>query len=298
MDFITNWIATNITEPLQEMIINSVNAVLIKFLESLINMITGVIGNETQLTSALLNHSYITSAVTYVQILAGSLLVVRLMYEGLTTYMLYNAGEATNPVDLLKKAAVGAATISCVPWIVRQTYLFSTSMVDDINHITAVSQVTNFTQAIKAVFIVQSGTDIAPIAIMLIIAIIMFIIVLFQMAVRSVTISLLMVIGSFMAALSDELRGLWLKSVITQCLAMPLQMFLLRGTFACFGAIASGQNILINCLGVLGFLWVTIKAPAFLQQFAMQTGVGGVVGGAAQQGGSMILMRRMLTRGA
>lgn len=296
MDWITRWISENITEPLQEMIIDAVNAYIITFLESLVNALSGVIGYEVQLANALLSHNYIVQAVTYVQVLAITLLTVRLLYEGITTYILYNAGEPTNPINLLRKAAIGVAVIMSVPWIVKQTYLFACGMVDDINKIPAVTQVSSITDALKVIFMTVSGTNITPIALMLIIAFIMWAIVLFQMAVRAVTIALLMVIGSFMAALSDDLRNLWLKAVITQCLAMPVQMFLLRGTLACFALIASGQNIMINCLTILGFLWVTVKAPAFLQQFSMQTGVGSAIGGAAQQGGSMVLMRRMLTR--
>jgi hypothetical protein len=52
----SEWIAEHITEPLQEMVIDSFNAVLITILNGLVNLITGVFQHELELAKSLLEN--------------------------------------------------------------------------------------------------------------------------------------------------------------------------------------------------------------------------------------------------
>ncbi|NLK51462.1 MAG: hypothetical protein GX295_03300 [Syntrophomonadaceae bacterium] len=294
-DSISKWITENITEPLQEMIVSSVNAVLITFLNNLVDFVTGIMQKEAELAQSLIDSPYIIQAVKYSITLALTLLAVRIAFEAFQTYMAYNTGEQSNPGDLIKKAAGAAVLIVSSPWIVRQVLVFSFSIVDDIQVFQAVPDVSTFGQAVAGFVFTQAGLISAPAIIFFIFAIILWIIVLIQMAVRAVNIAMLMIVGPWMWAFQNELGKSWFKALVGQCFAIPIQIFMLRGALGSF--IATSMQGPLSGLLFVGFLWSAIKFPAFLQQLVAQTGVGGAIGGTAQHVGSAVFIRR-LARGA
>lgn len=294
MSSIGDWISEHITEPLQEMIIDSVNAVLITFLNGLVDMVTGVLQKEQELTKGLLENPYITQAVQYSVALALTLLAVRIAFEAFQTYIAYSTGQENHPGELLKKAASATALIVSVPWITKQILYFSLSIVDDIQGFQAVPEVTSLQQAIAGIVFSATGILSAPIVIMFIIGVVLMLIVMIQVAVRSVNVAMLMIIGPWMWAFKNELGGPWLKAVFGQCFAIPIQLFMLKGALGSFLAMAT-QGLLSGFLFV-GFLWATIKFPAFLQQLVAQTGVGGAIGGTTQTVGTAVFVRRIAAR--
>lgn len=295
MNSIADWISQYITEPLQEIIISSVNGVIVTFLNDLVNLLTGTMTKEIELAGSLLNNPYFAAAVVYAQGIAITLLAVRLAYQAFQTYVLYSSGEESHPGELLKSTMVAVAMIASVPWITKQVFMFAFSIVDDIQDLQAVAAVSDITDAIGALVLTATGAISVPIALLIIGGLILWLIVLIQMAVRAVNIGILMVIGPFLWALKDELGGLWFKAVMSQCLAMPVQMFLLRGALSSFAS--SIGETLMNTMLFIGFMWATVKFPAFLDQLVAQTGVGGVIGGTAGHIGSAVVVRRMLARG-
>ncbi len=292
---ISNWIAQHITEPLQEMIIDSVNAVLITFLNHLVDMITGVMQRELEMARFLVDSPYINQAVQYSIALALMLLAVRIGFEAFQTYIAYSTGEENHPGELLKKAAGATALIVSVPWIAKQALYFSFSIVDDIQLFQAVPDVSNIGQAISGIIFTASGAIQAAMVILFIAGIILCLIVLIQMAVRAVNVAILMVIGPWMWAFQNDLGRAWFKALLSQCFAIPIQIFMLRGALGSFLATAT-QGPLSGLLFV-GFLWATIKFPAFLQQLVAQTGVGGVMGGTTRSVGTAVFVRRVAARG-
>ncbi|HBQ26675.1 MAG TPA: hypothetical protein DD791_09820 [Syntrophomonas sp.] len=292
---ISNWIAQHITEPLQEMIIDSVNAVLITFLNHLVDMITGVMQRELEMARFLVDSPYINQAVQYSIALALTLLAVRIGFEAFQTYIAYSTGEENHPGELLKKAAGATALIVSVPWIAKQALYFSFSIVDDIQLFQAVPDVSNIGQAISGIIFTASGAIQAAMVILFIAGIILCLIVLIQMAVRAVNVAILMVIGPWMWAFQNDLGRAWFKALLSQCFAIPIQIFMLRGALGSFLATAT-QGPLSGLLFV-GFLWATIKFPAFLQQLVAQTGVGGVMGGTTRSVGTAVFVRRVAARG-
>lgn len=293
-DNISNWIAQNITEPLQEMIINSINAVLITYLNNLVDIITGVMQKELELAKSLIDSPYINQAVKYSVTLALTLLAVRIAFEAFQTYIAYSTGQENHPGELLKKACGATALIVSVPWITKQILYFSFSIVDDIQGFQAVPDVSNLGQAIAGIVFTQTGLLVGPLSIMIIFALILWLIVLIQMAVRAVNVSILMIIGPWLWAFSSELGRTWFKAVCGQCFAIPIQIFMLRGAVGSFLATPT-QGVLSGLL-FIGFLWATIKFPAFLQQLVAQTGVGGTIGGTAQSVGTAVFIRKIAAR--
>lgn len=295
MGAIGQWIVQHITEPLQQMIIDSVNAVVINFLNDLVNVLTGTMTHEIELARSLLDNPYFTTAVHYSQGIAITLLGVRIAFEAFQSYIAYSSGEESHPGDLLKKTATATAIIASVPWIVEQVFVFAFSIVDDIQGFVAVPDVTSVEQAISGYVFTATGLISLPLALLIIGGLLIWLFVLIQMAVRVVNIGVLMVIGPWLWAMKNELGGSWFKSLLSQCLAMPVQMFMLRGAL---GALAGTVvSPVLNGMLFIGFMWATLKFPAFLQQLVMQTGVGGTIGGTAQHVGSAVLIRRMVVRG-
>lgn len=295
MGAIAQWIATNITEPLQEMIINSVNGVLITFLNDLVDALTGVMMKETELAQSLLDTPYIADAVKYAMEIAVTLLVARIAFQAFQNYIAYSTGEESHPGVLLKEAASAAAIIVCTPWIVKQVMVFCLSIVDDIQGLASVPDVTTIQQAVAGLAFTATGALNSLLVILLIAGFILWVVILIQIAVRAVNIAILMVTGPLMWAFKNELGRVWFKSLLSQCFAIPIQILMLRGTLGSFASFPTQG--LLGLLLFIGFMWATIKFPVFLQQLVAQTGVGGAIGGTAQHVGSAVIIRRMVARG-
>jgi hypothetical protein len=294
MSTIKNWIAEHITEPLQNMIIDSVNGCLITFLNDLVDMLTGVLQKEAELAKSLLDTPYITQAVKYSIGIALTLLAVRIAFEAFQTYIAYSTGQENHPGELLKKTVSATVLITCTPWLVKQVLIFCFSIVDDIQGFQAVPEVSTIQQAVAGWVCTATGVISPSVIIMLIAGFILWLLVLIQMSVRAVNISILMVIGPFLWAMQNELGRTWVRALFSQCFAIPIQIFMLRGALGSFASVST-QGILGAMLFV-GFMWATIKFPAFLQQLVAQTGVSGAIGGTAQHAGTAVFIRRLARR--
>lgn len=292
-----DFIKDNITEPLQQMIIDSINSYIMTVLGTLVDFLSNVIYQEMELIKGVFDHPYFISATHWAQGLAITLLAVRIAYQAFQQYILYSTGQESSPGHLLRESGVAVAIIATAPWIVQQVYLFSVSMVDDLLQITPVTAIDNLTQAIMSIMTTGAST-VSIIAALLLIGFVMILIVLLQIAARTVMIGLLQILGPFMYAMKNDLGQVWFKAVLTNCLAMPIQMFLLRGALGMLVNTYTAQHVFMSVLLFIGFLWTTIKAPQFIQQFSAQTGIGSAVGGAAQTTGQYVIMRKILTRGA
>lgn len=294
-DSISRWITENITEPLQEMIINSVNAVLITFLNNLVDVITGLMQKETELAKFLIDSPYISQAVEYSIALALTLLAARIAFEAFQTYIAYSTGQENHPGELIKNAVSAAVLIVATPWVVKQALFFSFSIVDDIQAFQTVPDVTSVGPAIAGLVLTATGLISIPMVLLMIAAVLLWIILLIQLAVRAVNIAMLMVVGPWMWGFQNDLGKSWIKGLLGQCFAIPIQIFMLRGALGSF--LATFTQGPLSGLLFIGFLWSAIKFPAFLQQLVAQTGVGGAIGGTAQHVGTAVFVRRLARGG-
>ena len=127
------------------------------------------------------------------------------------------------------------------------------------------------------------------------IIIISFLVIGVQIGIRGAELALMSVLGSIMALnLTSSNRSLWsswFKQIIIICVSPAIQLFMINGALVLLTIEGFGS---IHILLTFGWLWATVKAPAFVKQFAYTNGVGGAVGGTAKQAGSMALMRAMM----
>lgn len=244
-----------------------------------------------------LQSSWVQSTVHVSQAVAGSLLGLKVASEAARVYVLHQSGDpSADPGGLLRRAAIAAGVIAGAPWLVEYTYSFGTAV---------------------AVAIAGGGVVIDPAMILdtlrnqpsllaqallfwpllVILGLVLMLIVAIQAAIRAVELGVLAVIGPFMAVgLTAETEGVWggwWRSLVVLSMTQAVQVFLLMGAGAALMAAPLGLNILM----LIAVMWVAVKTPAALKEFAYHTGLGGAAGSAGQMVGGAMLLRRFMPMG-
>jgi len=274
----------------------AINAVFGGFFNNLNSAFSSVLANIYGASSVVLDYPIVKSGIHYAQLLAFAILVLKVMNEAFQTYILYQNGDPdADPSGLLIRTAQAVAVIATLPDIVIFIFQFGNKIVLDVANLgTGQLDATTFAAMITGLIPVGG----LPIIILGIIILIMFLIVAIQSLIRGGELALMAVLGPIMAlnltANNRSMWTAWFKQLVIICTAQAIQLFMLKGAFA---LVTTGVLTNTGLLSVLGWLWVAIKSPKFIQQFAYSTGFTGTVGGAAKQAGSMVIMRQMMTKG-
>lgn len=261
------------------------------------NALSGGMVNSMSKALVILDSPFVAQTILTAQIIAGTLLGIKIAVDAIQTYIMHSHGEATDPGGLLIRAATSAAAISSVPWITKTVYSWGTEVAMAVANVQSVEA-----QNLSPFALLQNPAE-NPAVLMLIAGIIgLFIwaLILVQTGIRAVELSFLAVAGPIMSVgLTSPDKGLfsvWWKELIVICLSQASQVFLIKG--AMISLTMFSFEGLIQFLFFIGWLWVAYKSPSVLRQFAYSTGMGGAVGGATQQVGTLLIMRRMFTGGA
>lgn len=275
-----------------DMLIQMVEGFLTYLYTTLIEAFSFLISDMMGLAIEIISLPFVQNAISYSQKLALAILAAKVMSEGIQTYILRQNGDPdSDPAGLLIRTAQSVAVISCLPWIVEQVFTFGSKVMADISSL-------NYGQVelggIVEVIVGIAMNEILTASVCLII-IISFIIIGVQIGIRGAELALMSVLGSIMALnLTSNNRSLWsswFKQIIIICVSPSIQLFMLNGAIILLTIEGFGS---MHVLLVIGWLWATIKAPAFVKQFAYTNGFGGAVGGTAKQAGSIALMRAMM----
>jgi hypothetical protein len=259
-------------------------------LNDLISLVTGGIIAINSMALELMQMDYVRNTVLLVQVVAGTIMVVRIAYVSLTTYILYQNGEdSADPKKLLFEAFTGAALVSSTPWLAIWVFSLGSNLAKDLANVISFQS-----QDVPLISLVLGSTF--AFVLIALIAVVLLLLIFVQAAVRAVEVCLLAVMGPILAVggLNNELFSAWWKNLLVVSLTQAVQIFLLKGVFVSIGL--TNHEVGPYLFLVLGFLWVTWKTPNVLKEYAYSTGTGQAIGGAAQQAGTYVLMRRMLTR--
>lgn len=273
-----------------------VNYFFSSFFSDLISFFGDTLANIMGSTLDVLNLDLVQHGITYAQALAGTILVIKVLNEIIQTYIMYQYGDSdSDPMGVLVRTAQAAAVIATLPFIIEQVFTFGNKVAHDIAGLNVGS--TSFSDfAYMVTAITASGGSV--IAIFCIVVIVLLLVVAIQAAIRGAELALMSVLGPIMAlnltANNRSIWGSWFKQLVIVCTSQALQIFMLDGSFSLLTNKSVSGGGLIT---VIGWLWVTVKTPKFLQQFAYSTGFTGAVGGTAKQAGTMYLMRRMMAAG-
>lgn len=281
---------------LTDIVDNAVTRFFTNIFEQLITFFAEVLANIMGSSLNVLNMPLVENGIKYAQALAFTILVIKAMNEAFQTYILYQNGDPdSDPSGLLIRTAQAVAIISTLPWIITQIFTFGTKVALDVAGLgTGQTGISDWSIIISAM---STGIIIPLIGIALAICLL---VVAIQASIRGAELALMSVIGPIMALnLTANNRSAWtswFKQIVIICIAQALQIFMLQGALGILTRPSSSINESGMFL-IFGWLWVTIKTPKFLQQFAYSTGFTGAVGGGTKQAGSMYLMRKMMAKG-
>lgn len=258
----------------------------------LVNSLSGGMLNSMAAALQILDVSYVRNVILNAQIIGGSLLCLKILYDTLYNYILHANGEPTDSGGLLVRIALAAGAVIGAPEVAKRVYSACTDLATEI----AGSQA------------IESG-DMSPllglsdigivIMILAMVGFVLWILILIQTGVRAVELGVLSVVGSGMAVgLTSPEQGtfaVWWRELIVLSMSQVIQIFLVKGALSTAALLSA--STMMQMAFFIGWLWVAYRTPATLRQFAYSTGVGSAVGGAVQQGGSFVMLRMMLRRG-
>lgn len=262
------------------------------FVESILNVFGTTVADIMQSSLQILDFPLVKNTIKYAQILALSLLAVKTVYEAFQTYILHENGDPdADPTGLLVRTGQAVAIILSSEWILRTVFEWGSKVASDVGGIgTGLVSMQNIGLMLSDFFATMGGSF----ALLAIIVLICFLVVYIQATIRGAELALMAVVGPILALnITANNRSTWsayFKQLLVVCTAQALQIFMLKGAIY---LITTKYSIFI----IIGWLWVTIKTPKFLQQFTYSTGFTGAVGGGVKQAGTMVLMRKMMTKG-
>jgi hypothetical protein len=277
---------------LADLIWQGFNSTLTNLYNSLIAGLTGGMLGSMAAALQILDSVYVGNVIVDAQIVGGSLLALKILYDTLYTYILHANGEPADYGGFLVRAAMAAAAVSGAPWMARQVYSACTDLALQITG----SQAVDSGQLSPFVVLSNPGVIFTLVAIT---GLVLWILILIQTGVRAVELAVLSVTGSVMAVgLTSPDQGtfsVWWRELVVLSMSQVIQIFLVKGALSSMSLVA--LDTIMQMFFFIGWLWVAYRTPAVLRQFAYSTGVGGAAAGAVQQGGTLLLMRRMLARG-
>lgn len=274
-----------------------------KLVEQAINLFLQFLSAINGMSAQVLDMPVVTSGILYSQVVAGSILAVKVAFEAWTTYVLRQNGDPdADPGGLFFQAVTAAAFIGGAPWLVRWIYSFGTTVAGDIAKLPGVDYASAGSPMEQLLDMVTSeATYPLFMAVAVLFALFIFVVILIQTFIRAAELAVVAVVGSFMAMgltnSNSTAFSSWFKELVNVSMAQAVQMYLIKVSFFTLTYFQFAGMPLFNLFLFCGFLWVTYKSPTILKQYIYSTGLGRVAGGAAQSVGSTMLMRKIMTRG-
>jgi hypothetical protein len=267
----------------------------INFFDQFITYFSTTLADLMSISLEVLKIPLVQNGITYAQALAFALLVLKASNEAFQTYILYQNGDPdADPVGLIVRTGQAVAIIAVLPWLVQEIFTLGTKIAHDVAGLSTGKAGIEDWAFITQVAVGSKGM--IPALFGLVIAG-LFLVVAIQTTIRGAELALMAVLGPIMAlnitANNRSIWSAWFRQVIIVCCSQALQIFMLSGSISLLTnrAISSSGLLL-----VFGWMWVTVKSPKYIQQFAYSTGLSSAIGGTAKQAGSMAVMRLVMRR--
>lgn len=288
---------------MSSLIINAIEDFFVLLAEQAINLFLEFLTAINGMAAQVLDLPVVTSGILYSQALAGSILAAKIAYEAWLHYILRSEGDSdANPGGLLFRSVQAATIIAAVPWLVKWIYQFGSTIAGDVVRLPGIDygSVGGATENLMDAVIGGGKYELFG-AIGILFALIILIIIFIQVFIRAAELAVIAVVGSFMALgltnPNSDMFSTWWRELVSISMAQAIQLYLVKVSFFTLTYMNFGGIPLFNLFLFCGFLWVTYKSPSILKQFVHSTGVGRAAGGVAQSAGSMVMMRKIMTRG-
>lgn len=290
---------------LGDLVLNSIERFFSDLVESCINFFLQLLSAVNETTVVVLDMPVVNHAIIYSQLIAGGILVVKFGFEVWQNYILRVNGDMEADLQgTLVRLVQAAGLIGAIPWITKQVYLWGTAIANDIALLPgtdANSGAAILQTLLTTVLVGAAGTGIVIPAVAIVFALVVFLIVLVQTFIRAAELAVVAAVGAFMAIgwtnPESQTFQTWWRELLNISLAQAIQMFLIKCSFFALTVNPNPSVPLLNVFIFAGFIWVTYKSPSVLKQYLYSTGAGRAAGQGLRQAGSMVVMRKLLTKG-
>lgn len=255
----------------------------------------------------VLSMGVVNKSILYSQALAASILVAKFSYEIWYNNILRNSGDSEADMQgVMVRLAQTIAMISAAPWVTKEVYAWGSAIAGDVANFSGAPTEAEGGNMLKNLLLpMLTGSAeglIILIAVAIIFAVLIYLLVLVQTFIRAAELAVVAVVGAFMALglsnPSSQAFQTWWRELLNISLAQAIQMFLLKVSLYTLIFSVTSPDPLLKLMVFCGFMWVTYKSPSILKQYVHSTGVGRAGGQAVQQAGSMMIMRKVMTKGA
>lgn len=274
-----------------------------KLVESCINMFLNLVNGVNQMTVTVLDQPVVNQGILYAQALAGSILAIKFTFEIWQNHILRVNGDSDADVQgTLMRTLQATAMMVGVPWITKQVYMWGTAIASDVALLPG-TDMNSGAQFMKTLMVSSMATGGGILyAVAIIFALIVFLLVLVQSFIRAAELAMVAIVGAFMAIgltnPNSQSFQTWWRELLNISLAQAIQLFMIKCSFFVLMISPNPTVPMVNIMLFAAFIWVTYKSPTILKQYMYSTGVGRMGGQAAQQAGSMVIMRKLMTKGA
>ena len=234
------------------------------------------------ITSGTLESPVVKQIISYVQMLAIVLLILKCTNDLVQTYFLGRSNDIdTSPSWIIMGALIGAALIWSVPSIVSFISKFGTKALSDLASLN-IADLASF----QPVFadadqgIIAEGGSMLIYLILFLIIIIVYAIAIVQVFGRGLELVVLSIVGPIIcinaASMDRSVFNLWLKQLVSVVATQFIQMFILS---MCAASMLNPQGIdLLSMLTAAAWVFLAFSAPKTIKAFiGINTGVGGSV---------------------
>lgn len=282
------------------------------FLENLaqesINFVLTILSWFGKLGEVVLDMPVVETGIIYTQVVALSVLGLKISYEAYMIYILRMQGEpSSDPMGLLIGAVRAISVVAVMPWLIRYLYGWGLTMTSEVANLPNLgySEPNNSTFSMLFNLISTAGAALMLISVAVLFSVIMLIIIVVQNFIRAVEIVVAAWTGSFMAMgltnRESQLWTNWWQDTLILCLSSVIQMALMRFSFFALTPIKAdvgGQMLelpaVVNLFLFIAALWVTYKSPHMLKEKLHATGIGRAGGTAIQSVSQSVLMKRIM----
>lgn len=265
----------------QELVGNILQFLLNMLLQPLYSLLDSLLGiyAEAGALRDLLSVPWVNNLILGTQAIAGAVLVCRLGLEAFKLATLRAEGAPTNPSMLFGRTIQAALGIAIGPFFVKQAIIVGNELARGIANSSVAGGRLTFTVS-DLLGVHSNASPLWTLAIL--VGLVLMCIAFIQAVIRTIEITLAAIISPF-AALGYMAGGgmadNWIREVIILACSHALQMLLVyMSTSFVFSPNQYNVSAVMQPFYFLGTVWVALKTPKILRNYAYHTGLSNTAG--------------------
>jgi len=114
---------------LGDLLTRSINAFLVNIMNDVLAFFAVGLAQEHEMALRILDFPFVVAAIQLAQVVAGSLLTLKVGVEVLRSYILFSTGNSdVSPFKLVKRAMYAGMMIAAGPWLARNVFGYGASL--------------------------------------------------------------------------------------------------------------------------------------------------------------------------